>query len=176
MKRLSWAGNLFGHKAVATACLGADCAVMLHLMAQASPEARVFMVAPGDLSSEALEAVAEIRNKMGLEVTLLDPTAPPSQIQSGRNSSLDSGEALSHALEDAFCWISDSRADQPLTHPQGAVLTRLEDGLYQLNPLFDWSQAEVEAYRAQHDLPRPAHGGWRAAAQGQQAFVARHAG
>ena len=170
-ERLQWAGHLFGQRAVATACLGADCAVMLHMLAAASPESRVFVIAPGDLSPETTDAVAAMEERLGLSVTLLDPYAP----SDGRPGvAVDSGDGLTLALEDAFCWISDARAAQPFANPNAGVLERLEDGLYQLNPLFDWSDAEVEAYREAHDLPRPSHGGWRAALQSRTQWAASH--
>ncbi len=173
-QRLQWAGDMFGAKAVATACLGADCAVMLYMLAEACPDSRVFVIAPGDVSPETAQAVEAMQQRLGLQVTLLDPYAPSAR-DGGPRQAADSGEGLTLALDDAFCWISDARRDQAFGNPQAAVLERLADGLYQLNPLFDWSQEEVDAYREQHDLPRPAHDGWRAAAQSRSAYVTQHA-
>ena len=174
VERLAWAGNLFGSKAVATACLGADCAVMLHMMAQASPETRVFVIAPGELTEETLAAVEEMKRRLGLEVQLLDLTAPASQTLKQTAAALDSGEGLADALDDAFCWISDVRHDQAGRNSPRVALERLDDGLYQLNPLYDWSQKKIDAYREQHHLPKPAHGGWRIAVNSQAAFSALH--
>lgn len=173
-ERIQWAGQLFGPKAVATACLGADCAVMLHMLSAACPESKVFVIASGDVSPETAQTVEAMQHRLGLQVTLLDlyaPSAPADQ----EGQAADSGEGLTRALADAFCWISDARLDQLFGNPQAMVLEQLDDGLYHLNPLFDWSQDEVEAYRAQHDLPRPAHGGWRAAAQSRSDYVVQHA-
>ena len=167
-ERLQWAGNLFGTKAVATACLGADCAVMLHMMSVASPESRVFVIASGDVSPETQTVVDAMQKRLGLEVKLLDLYGASAE------KAVDSGEGLTLALDDAFCWISDARRSQTFGNAEASVLEQLDDGLYQLNPLFDWSQEEVEAYREQHDLPRPSHEGWRAAEQGRAAFEAQH--
>lgn len=167
--RLQWADYLFGRKAVATACLGADCAVLLHMLAEASPQSRVFVVAPGDSSQETQSAVAEMERRLGLSVTLLDPWAPTQNVSS---SHVDSGDALVLALDDAFCWISDRRKDQAPERIGTTVLERLEDGLYQLNPLFDWSQAEVNTYREQHGLPKPAHNAWHAGTNPLKAYDA----
>ena len=172
-ERLEWAGHLFGSKAVATACLGADCAVMLHMLSKVSPESRVFVIAPGELNHETLEAVEEMKLRLGLEVRLIDPTSPTASLAEAPGTP-ESGDHLGAALEDAFCWVSDVRQDQAGQRPLTA-LEKLEDGLYQLNPLFDWTQAEIDTYRETHHLPKPAHGGWRAALESQTTYAAQHA-
>ena len=153
-ERLAWAENMFGPKAVATSCLGADCAVLLHMLSKTSPRARVFVVAPGDLSTETLVSIHEVEKKLGLEVTLLDPQAPT---RTEGEIAIDGGEQLSAALDDAFCWISDTHRRSQNTREGLNVLERLSDGLYQLNPLFDWSDEQIAAYAEQHGLPRPSH-------------------
>ena len=180
-ERLQWAEAMFGPKAVATACLGADCAVMLHMLAQACPQSPVFVIAGGGLSQEAQAAVAAMEERLGLRVRLLDLYAPttagdqPAGDQPAGGAGPDGGAGLAAALDEAFCWISDSRRHQAFAPGELAVLERLHDGLYQLNPLFDWPAEALEAYREQYNLPRPEHAGWRAAAQGSSAWVAQHA-
>ena len=171
VERLAWAGNLFGSKAVATACLGSDCAVMLHMLSQASPDSRVFVIAPGQLDQETLEAVEIMKQRLGLEVRLMDPTGSDSLAPWG-GAPTATRDPLDSALEDAFCWVSDVRQDQAGQRPL-AALERLDDGLYQLNPLYDWTQAEIDAYRENHDLPSPTHGGWRAALESQTTYAAQ---
>ena len=169
VERLKWATHLFGAKAVATACLGADCAVLLHMLSQSSPETRVFVMASGDVSGETQEVVEAMERRLGLRMQLLD-------LLGAGGDALDAGEGLTLALDEAFLWISDARREQSFGNSQTSVLEQMDDGLYRLNPLFDWSPQQVEDYRRAHDLPQPRHQGWRAILQGQADYSARHAG
>ena len=68
-------------------------------------------------------------------------------------------EPLERALEDADCWISGVRRDQS---PDRARTEELDwderHGLWKANPLATWSERDVWAYIAAHDLPyNPLH-------------------
>jgi phosphoadenosine phosphosulfate reductase len=68
-------------------------------------------------------------------------------------------EPLERALADADCWVSGVRRDQS---PDRADTEELgwddRHGLWKANPLATWSERDVWAYIAEHDLPyNPLH-------------------
>ena len=50
-------------------------------------------------------------------------------------------------------WISGRKAFQSVTR-QNLPRFEVEDGRLKLNPLGDWTKDDLEAYFAEHDLPR----------------------
>lgn len=63
-------------------------------------------------------------------------------------------EPLRRALAGNTLWITGLRREQSVTRAAIEPLAfDADNGLMKLNPLLDWSQAEVEAYVTQHDVP-----------------------
>lgn len=63
-------------------------------------------------------------------------------------------EPLRRALAGKKVWITGLRREQSVTRADMHVLARDEgNGLMKLNPLLDWSEADVQAYVVAHDVP-----------------------
>ena len=50
-------------------------------------------------------------------------------------------------------WISGIRRDQTSVRAKANILELHEDGLLKVNPLLNWTKADVDAYIQEHDLP-----------------------
>jgi len=62
-------------------------------------------------------------------------------------------QPMQHALSGLRAWITGIRRDQTKTRAQARILELQDDGLLKVNPLLNWTAAEVAAYRALHRLP-----------------------
>jgi phosphoadenosine phosphosulfate reductase len=50
-------------------------------------------------------------------------------------------------------WFNAIRKDQTEFRQSLDVFSQSKDGVLKVAPLFEWSEAELEAYLAEHDLP-----------------------
>jgi phosphoadenosine phosphosulfate reductase len=62
-------------------------------------------------------------------------------------------QPMQKALKDLKAWISGIRRDQTPTRAKARILELQEDGLLKINPLLNWTKADIDAYIKQHDLP-----------------------
>jgi phosphoadenosine phosphosulfate reductase len=62
-------------------------------------------------------------------------------------------QPMQNALKDLNAWISGIRRDQTPTRARARILEFQEDGLLKINPLLNWTKADVDAYIKQHNLP-----------------------
>jgi phosphoadenosine phosphosulfate reductase len=62
-------------------------------------------------------------------------------------------EPLARAKHGLDSWISGRKAFQSSTR-QNIARFEVEDGRLKVNPLGDWVKADLDAYFAEHDLPR----------------------
>jgi phosphoadenosine phosphosulfate reductase len=60
---------------------------------------------------------------------------------------------MQKALKDLKAWISGIRRDQTATRAQAKILELQDDGLLKINPLLNWTKADVDNYMQEHDLP-----------------------
>lgn len=62
-------------------------------------------------------------------------------------------QPMQTALRDLRAWVSGIRRDQTPTRARARILELQEDGLLKINPLLNWTKADVDAYIKQHNLP-----------------------
>ncbi|MBN1449499.1 MAG: phosphoadenylyl-sulfate reductase [Anaerolineales bacterium] len=62
-------------------------------------------------------------------------------------------QPMQKALQDMKAWISGIRRDQTPERAKARILELQEDGLLKVNPLLNWTKADVDAYIKQHELP-----------------------
>jgi phosphoadenosine phosphosulfate reductase len=60
---------------------------------------------------------------------------------------------MQKALKDLKAWISGIRRDQTPERARAKILELQEDGLLKVNPLLNWTKADVDAYIKQYELP-----------------------
>ncbi len=61
-------------------------------------------------------------------------------------------QPMQKALKDLKAWISGIRRDQTPIRAQAQIL-EFQNGLLKINPLLNWTKADVEAYIQEHHLP-----------------------
>ncbi|MDH5751234.1 MAG: phosphoadenylyl-sulfate reductase [Deltaproteobacteria bacterium] len=163
-ERIRWAADVFGEGAIATSSMGADSALLLHHISLASPQTRVFFIDTGFHFPETVSFKEELSRRFSLEINSVTPGWSREEFEASHGRlwetdhseccRLNKTEVLQKALHGVKCWINGIRRNQSSTRAGIQVLERLNNGLYKLNPLFDWDRERARAYSQEHDLPR----------------------
>lgn len=148
---------------------GAEDMVILDLIEAAGLDVDVFTLDTGRLHDETLSLIAQVRVRYGRPIRVLFPDAADVEsyvLQHGVNAFYDSIELrkrcceirklrpLRRALEGKSLWITGLRREQSVTRSDVQVLARDEGyGLMKLNPLVDWSEAQVWEYLGRFEVP-----------------------
>jgi phosphoadenosine phosphosulfate reductase len=158
---LSWALEAF-HPKLALACsFQKEEAVLLDLLFELEPDARVFALDTGVLFPETYEVWRTVEERYGVVIE-----AWRGEWVEGLWASdpahcchLRKVEPLGHALAPLDAWITGLRREQS---PTRANARKLEwddgHGLWKLNPLADWTEKDVWARIVERELPyNPLH-------------------
>jgi len=62
-------------------------------------------------------------------------------------------QPMQTAMKDMLAWISGIRRDQTPERARSKILELQEDGLLKINPLLNWTKADVKRYAEEHSLP-----------------------
>jgi phosphoadenosine phosphosulfate reductase len=156
--------------AVFASSLAAEDMVITDLILRAKLPITIFTLETGRLHAETLGMIDRIRETYDYDVALYKPeaTAIASYVAAnGLNAFYDSiemrkeccrirkVEPLKRALAGNKAWITGQRRAQSTTRSELAVQEHdTAHGLQKFNPLADWDKARIEAYFAEHNLPR----------------------
>jgi len=66
---------------------------------------------------------------------------------------LNKVQPMQKALKDMKAWISGIRRDQTSVRAHAQILELQEDGLLKINPLLNWTKADVQRYSEENNLP-----------------------
>ena len=133
--------------------------VLVHMLTQVEPEARVFVIDTGVLFPETLETWREYERRFGLRVEVFDASSPGEPWTVDRCCSLAKVRALEIALQDVDAWITGVRRDHASTRADARKIEfDQKRGIWKFNPLVDWSDQDIWRYVFEHDLPyNPLH-------------------
>jgi phosphoadenosine phosphosulfate reductase len=153
---------------------GVEDMVILDLIHGLGLEVEVFTLDTGRLHEETHALIAQAREHYGRPIRVLFPEA--AQVEAFVAEHGDNAFYRSIALRKACCeirklvplrralqgkrlWIAGLRREQSVTRADVQVLARDETfGLMKLNPLADWSEAEVWEYARRFGVPtNPLH-------------------
>jgi phosphoadenosine phosphosulfate reductase len=129
--------------------------VLIDLLMDIEPDARVFTIDTGVLFPETYATWREVEDRYGLHIEVMDATPPNGTPWSAASCCGDRKvEALERALGGAEAWITGIRRDQS---PTRAAAQPVEwDGaraVWKFNPLVDWRDNDVWDYVRDHELP-----------------------
>ncbi len=160
---LRWAGETFGDRFALTSSM-AD-GLLAHLASRAIPGVHVIFLDTGFHFAETIGTRDWISSV--LPVTLVNVTAPQTPAEQDLSfgpklyerdpdlcCSLRKVEPLARTLAGYTAWGSGVRRDESETRAD----TRLVDwdakrGMVKVNPIAGWTQAHVDAYIAEHQVP-----------------------
>jgi phosphoadenosine phosphosulfate reductase len=167
---LAWALREFHPRIALAASFGAEDVVLIDMLVQLDPRARVFTLDTGRLPAETYSLMEAIRERYGLAVEVFFPQAEAVEAmvrEHGVNLFYASIEKrklccgvrkvdpLGRALGGLEAWITGLRREQAVTRAQvGKLEVDAEHGgLLKLNPLADWTWDQVWAYIRAHRVP-----------------------
>jgi phosphoadenosine phosphosulfate reductase len=133
--------------------------VLIHMLTQIEPAARVFVIDTGVLFPETRETWRRFEEHFGISVEVFDAVSPGEPWTVERCCSLAKVRALEHALEGVDAWITGVRREHATTRAQARKLEPdRRPGIWKVNPLVDWSDRDIWRYINRHDLPyHPLH-------------------
>ncbi len=159
-------GDLAGDLAIVSS-FGAESAVLLHLIASVDPTVPVLFLETGKHFAETLAYRDLLVERLGLNLVVLTPDAADlaKKDENGLRWSYDPDgcceirkvRPLEKALLNYDASFTGRKAFQSSTRanlPRFEVDTSDAQGRLKINPLIDWSADDINAYFAQHDLPR----------------------
>jgi phosphoadenosine phosphosulfate reductase len=168
---LTWTVKNF-HPRLALACsFGApEGLVLLDMMHRIDPSSRVFAIDTGRLPQATHDLVDRVRARYDKRVEVIFPRAQAVESMvaaKGMNlfyASVENRqlccqvrkvEPLQRYLADLDAWVTGLRRDQGVTRADTRKLEidRAHGGLLKVNPIADWTRAEVMDYVRAHDVP-----------------------
>lgn len=149
--------------------LGAEDMVLTDLIYRHVPEIKDFTLDTGRLPAETYELIEQVRAKYGRAPRIYYPRTEALEeyvntygVNAFYNSvelrkqccAIRKVEPLQRALSGNKAWVTGLRREQAVTRQQLAEREWDEaNGLYKINPLADWSEAEVWAYIRANEVP-----------------------
>jgi phosphoadenosine phosphosulfate reductase len=133
--------------------------VLVHMLAEVTRDARVFMIDTGVLFPETLDTWKRFEERFGVNIEVIDARSPDEPWTLQRCCGEAKVDALERALQDVDAWISGIRREQAPTRAGAAKLERdPKRDIWKVNPLADWSEKDLWRYIHKHDLPyHPLH-------------------
>ena len=149
-----WAADNFGpHMALAASMTDA---VLIDLAVKVAPAIEVVFIDTGYHFPETLETVETVRRRYGLNLRIMtvaphdeelwkvDPANCCSAVKVGQ---------LDRALAGKAAWMSGLRRDEAPSRAGSPIIGRDLRGLVKVNPLANWTAADVDDYIDRHDVP-----------------------
>jgi len=153
-KVIEWAVDRFGHSLV-LACSFQDI-VIVDLAVQSDPDIEVIFLDTGAHFPETLEFVDAVteRYHLNLTVTHPGPEAADWPCGSARCCELRKVEPLRRAVAGREAWLTAlKRVDAPTRRDAPIVAFDRAFGLVKINPMATWTDADIDSYVADHQLP-----------------------
>jgi phosphoadenosine phosphosulfate reductase len=133
--------------------------VLVHMLMEIEPSARVFTIDTGVLFAETLSTWKRFEERFGVNVEVLDARSPDQPWTAARCCGEAKVDALERALGGVEAWITGIRREQAPTRAAAPKLERDERrGIWKVNPLADWTEKDLWRYIHAHELPyNPLH-------------------
>jgi phosphoadenosine phosphosulfate reductase len=133
--------------------------VLVHMLMESCPEARVFTIDTGVLFPETLQTWRRFEDRFGVRIEVFDAISPGAPWTMENCCGAAKVAALERALDGVEAWITGVRREQAATRADAAKLERDERrGIWKVNPLADWTEKDVWRYVYRHELPyNPLH-------------------
>jgi phosphoadenosine phosphosulfate reductase len=150
---VAWAIETFGSRLCLTASM-ADT-VMVHLATSVDPDLEVVFLDTGFHFAETLVTLrrAQARHGLNLRVERPDPFAADLfSIGTEGCCQVRKVALLDRALADKDAWMTGLRRSEADTRANTAVVSRDKRGLVKVCPIAAWTDADVDAYIAEHDI------------------------
>lgn len=162
---LAWAAREFGEKAALASSFGAEDVVLIDMVSIVGAPFPVFTLDTDFLFPETYELISSIEEKYGISVERLRPSLNPDAQARDFGDELwkrhpdlcchmRKVEPLTRRLKASSAWITGIRREQSPTRANARKLEwDAKFGLVKLNPIANWSEAQVWEYIRLHNVP-----------------------
>ena len=172
---LRWAGKRFGQRAGLASSFGMEDMVLIDMLAQLDDTVTVLTLDTGRLHEETYETMERVRSKYGIRIQTFFPVKEDVErlvrdkgYFSFRENVDDRKECctirklepLKRALSGLDAWVTGLRREQSVTRTDVPKVAEDPDraSLIKINPLADWTLAQVEEYIQKNNVPiNPLH-------------------
>jgi len=134
--------------------------VLIDMLMQIEPGARIFTIDTGVLFPETYAIWKQVEDRYGAKVEVYDAASPDKPWTGGDHCcGVKKVAALEQALTGADAWITGIRREQAPTRANTQQIERDEKrGIWKFSPLAAWTDRDVWKYIAERDLPyHPLH-------------------
>ncbi|MBE0418208.1 MAG: phosphoadenylyl-sulfate reductase [Coriobacteriia bacterium] len=166
---IRWAARTFPGRTALTSSFGPEDQVLVALAAPHARSMRIVTLDTGRLFPETYDLMHETSIRYGVDIEVFFPDAADieSMVAEEGINLFRTGTAarkrccevrkvrpLRRALRGMDAWITGLRRDQSETRGRAEVVEWDEDiGLVKIDPLVDWSEADVWRHIREHDVP-----------------------
>ena len=142
---------------------GAESAVLLHMVAAIDPATPVLFLDTGMQFGQTLDYRQQLATRLGLtdvrdlrpafkDLAVADPSGTLWKTDTEACCRLRKVVPLNQALDGFDAWITGRKRFQASTRANLQVIERSQ-GKTKVNPLANWTKADLDAYVAEQDLP-----------------------
>ncbi len=153
----------FGDRIALVSSFGAESAVLLHMAAEIDRDIPVLFLDTGMLFAQTLDYRQDLASRLELtdvrdlrpafkDLALTDPTGTLWKTSTDACCTLRKVVPLERALGGFDAWITGRKRFQSATRAALPVWEAAGDKV-KVNPLANWTRADLDAYVAEHDLP-----------------------
>ncbi len=172
---LAIAGEEFGPQLGLASSFGLEDMVLIDMASRIDAPITVFTLDTGRLHEETYETMEKVRTRYGMEIKTFFPERGAVEklvrdkgFYSFRESvenrkeccRIRKVEPLERALKEFKAWVTGMRREQNVTRTEikKAHQDESHPGLIKLNPIADWTEAQVLQYIEEHKVPtNPLH-------------------
>jgi phosphoadenosine phosphosulfate reductase len=152
-KIIQWAVDHFSPHLAMSASM--TDAVLIDLATKVDPAIEVIFIDTGYHFPETLATVEEVRRHYGLNLRMMTVARQEEDLWAADPenccSAVKVGQ-LDRALAGKEAWMSGLRRGEASTRAEAPIVSRDLRGLVKINPIAMWSDADVAAYIADHDI------------------------
>jgi len=152
---VKWAWDRFGPNVVLAASFQ-DC-VLIDVVSRVAPQMEVVFLDTQYHFPETLEYVEQVRARYDLNLRVVQPLVERDELwrrDTDGCCALRKVEPLRRALAGHAAWMSGLRRAEAETRANAPIVGwDLKHGLVKINPLATWTDADVDGYARDHDLP-----------------------
>jgi thioredoxin-dependent adenylylsulfate APS reductase len=170
---LRWALGKYPARVALSNSLQTEDMVVMDIAWRVNPQVRVFTLDTGRLHQETYDMMDRVRDHYGIRLEVLFPDAAEVKAMvdaKGLNLFYETVEnrheccgvrkvhPLQKMLAGLDAWVTGLRRDQwaSRTNIQKIELDAANSGMVKLNPIADWSQAQLDDYVKVHNVPQHA--------------------
>jgi phosphoadenosine phosphosulfate reductase len=151
---VAWAHGAVGDSMVVSTSF--SDAVLVHLVHQVVPSARVVFIDTGFHFPETLAYARRVSDALGLDLVVLSAGLSPEESPCGSADCCQRRKVapLKEALSGARAWVTGIRREETPERARSPIVSFDERyGVLKVNPLANWTFDDVCDYVSEHDLP-----------------------